>query len=251
MKVNIFKNETPETKIKFEEVYGYSPEVCFTLKNAPIEIIELIKNKRYYHVTLLSLGKKIIKDGLKNDVHAIGIADIEYFEEIYYKYSKKRNDEFVKYYIKRKYEETPNGCRGSYVSCGPDVSLYQVPESLKFFLSNLYFLINSGRLDEKDQLKTESIFNKYYENIKSDKVAILEIEAIDPAVLNSTVGAYGYLDLSDEENIELINDIVKDYSPNLEIEGDINPKYIKINEEKELSIEVLEEGVKNSSFVVF
>lgn len=239
-----FKNFTSKTE-KFNEKDGYNPDVLNILNTAPNEIIELIKNKKYYHVTLSKFGEKILENGMRGGEKPIENSDLEYFEDLYKKYSKNRNDQFFQYHIKGIDKDKPDNQRGVHVSSNPDAKLYQVPESLKFYLANLFFLLNSGRLTPEEQTQVQSTFNKYYESIKTDKVSVLEINALDPAVLNSVLGGYDNLDFA------TVKQAIKSYEPNIEIKGSVLSKYIKIKEEKELNIEDLDKGIKNSGFIIF
>lgn len=243
-------DQFPQVK-KFDEKDGYDPEICNILNKAPNEIVDLIKNKKYYHVTLLTLGKKILEGGIKNNEKPIKEADLEYFETLYNKYSKNKNDHFLKYYIKTLEGSGSSGNRGVHVSDYPDTRSYQVPESLKFYLANLNFLLNSKILNSEEQMRTQQLFDSYYESVKSDKVAVLEISALDPALLNSVLGGFDDLDLSDPKDLDIIKTTIEFPNPNIKVRGNILPQYIKIKEEKSINTEYLDKGVKDSVFIIF
>ena len=215
------------------------------LENAPSEIVELLKEKKYYHVTLKSASFSILKEGLKKDSETINKRDMEFFETMYYKYSNRRDDGFLEYHIKGK-----NGSdnRGIYVSSHPDSNLYQIPERLKFFLANLNFIIKSGRLDEKELEKAKSIFEKYYSELKKDKVVTLEIGATAPAIVYSILKGW---DLSDPDTTDDLKSIINQYEPNFKIKENIDQKFIKISEDHELSTTELDRGINDTAFVIF
>jgi|GEM_PF-1478701 len=254
-KVKFYKKEEQKLNIsfvkkeskteKFSEKDGYNPDVLNILNSAPAEIIELIRNKKYYHVTLDKFGKNILENGMRSGEKPMKDIDLQSFEDLYNKYSKNKNDQFFQYHIKGIDKDKIDNQRGVHISSNPDAKLYQVPESLKFYLANLFFLLNSGRLTPEEQTQVQSTFDKYYGDIKSNKVAVLEISALDPAVLNSVLGEYNDLDF------DTVKQVMKSYEPNIEIKGNILPQNIKIKEEKELNIEDLDKGIKNSGFIIF
>jgi hypothetical protein len=237
---NLFRNN--------EEKRPHSIESL--LEKCPTEIVELLKQKKYYHVTLDSLASSVLEKGLRNDSQIIEQSDLEFFEDIYKKYSKRRNDSFLEGYIKGKDKRTEDGRRGIYLSVLPDL-MYQIPEKLKFFLANLHFFIESGRATPEEVTQAKDIFDKYYLKVANDKVAVLEVSAMSPVILEYIFSGYEDEDLNDPDVMDGLKFRIRMYEPNLEVLKSIEPEYIAKTKEHVMSIEELERGVKNSGFIIF
>lgn len=231
---------------------GYEDDVRDFLREAPTELILKIKNKTYYHVTMSDYAEQILNLGLKKDIQIIDQEDLSFFKHLYVKYAVKKSpisDRFIQHYIAGRNHD--DSARGVYLTSSPDETLYSIPERLKFFLANIHFIIHSNTLESDDLRKAKQLYEKYYQKITNNntQVSILAISAVAPPILNKLIGSYDVTEPIVQE--EIIPHIFDEYEPNLEINGDIDPKFITVSKKVKIPITHIDESIRSNQFIVF
>lgn len=218
------ENFNEDKRVMLQEE-GFDEETINYLISLPENLWKKLTQKRFYHTTTSKNADSILVSGLKLDAPIIDKDGIDFFDEMCDKFGINKKDDSVNHYIKGNKFDRDDIKRGVYLSDFQADDFYPIPESLKFFLRNILYLINSQKLNFNELARAKNIYDRHVALITDDlSSSILEVDMLARPVFEAVFHQWGKVSELDEETFEMALDHSE---PNLIVDSPIDAKHIK------------------------
>lgn len=201
---------------KFDPNYE-NPARSFLEELTP-EQIEILKNKKLYHVTSTENSSSILENGLV--VEAQTNNDFSFLADLYDKYGLPEKRDFFESFLMGKNLKTESGFIS--LSAKADTQSYAIPERLRFMLQNMRVIANSPYATPEEKTRSQEILSRYKKQFekKDGVVCVFEVGIIAPPILNQILrdsrdidaeSTLWYLQDFDEVDFKLFSNIPSRY----------------------------------------